>query len=432
MKIAISMSLVLVSALAFVNPAQVTRQTATPTKPVAAENWTLWGGPRRDFITSSTGIFNPASDKWISKPPKTVWQRPLGDGYSAIAVEDGTLYTAFRRDSNDVITALEANSGKTIWEFAYSAPFKNEYSEGVGPGPYAMPQVIADRVVTASGIGQIHSLNKATGTRVWSIDLYKNYGGDPLKFGYSSHALPYKDSLIIGAGGSTNGIMRVRQSDGGVVWSKHRLMNAHSSPLLINVDGQPQVVLLLAKEIVGVDPEGGDLFWRHPHSTEYGLAVSTPVWADDNMLFVSSAYNTGARVLKLSRAGNKTEVRELWYNPKVQAHFGSMIRRGGFVYLSSGQSVGLMSAVEIATGRVAWQVRDFTKAQLLFADGQLVILDEDGNLGVGAASPEKFQALAKWPMLSSVAWSPPTLVGNRLYLRDRKIIMALEFGTPHT
>jgi outer membrane protein assembly factor BamB len=431
MKIAIIGSLILVFTFAVSRPAQVRQKKGPAPKPTVAANWREWGGPQRDFLTTTTGLFKAGSEKWISNPPKKLWERPLGDGYSAIAVEDKVLYTAYRRDTYDVVTALDASSGKTIWEYAYSAPFKNEYSEGVGPGPYAMPQVIGDRVVTASGIGQIHSLNKADGKPVWSLDLYKDFGGKRLGFGYSSHALPYKDSLILLAGGRTHGVMKVRQSDGSVIWSKHRLESAHSSPLLINVDGQPQVAILLAQEIVGIDPEAGELLWRHPHPTEHGLAVSTPVWAEGNLLFLSTAYSGGARVLKLSRAGNKTEVRELWHNPRIQSHFGSVIRQGGFVYLSSGQSAALITAVELQTGRIAWQVRDFVKAQLLYADGRLVILDEDGNLGVGMASPERFQAQARWPILSAVAWSPPTLVGNRLYVRDRKVIMALEFGMPH-
>jgi outer membrane protein assembly factor BamB len=429
MRIALITSLILATSLSL--PAQVRQKKTTAPKPVVIADWREWGGPQRNFLTTSTGLFKAGNTAWMATPPKKVWERPLGDGYSAVAVEGAVLYTGYRNGGNDVFTALDANTGKTLWEYAYAAPFKNDYSEGVGPGPYAMPQIIGDRVVTASGIGQIHSLNKADGKPVWSLDLYKNYSGNRLGFGYSSHALPYKDALIIAAGGSTHGVLKVRQSDGGVIWSKHKLQNAHSSPLLINVDGQPQVALLLAQEIIGLDPESGDLLWRHPHATENGLAVSTPVWTEGNLLFLSTAYSGGARVLKLTRAGGKTTVQQLWHNPRIQSHFGSVIRQGGYVYLSSGQSAALITAVELQTGRIAWQARDFVKAQLLHADGRLVILDEDGNLGVGLASPERFQAQAKWPLLSSVAWSPPTLVGNRLYLRDRKVIMALEFGTPH-
>jgi outer membrane protein assembly factor BamB len=436
MRTAIPAVLILIVSLAVSRPAQVGQKgknapRPSAAKPVAEANWRVWGGPQRDFLTTSAGLFRAGSEKWMPNPPKKLWERSLGDGYSAIAVEGNVLYTAYRRAGNDVVIALDATSGKTLWEYSYPAAFKNDYSEGVGPGPYAMPQIIGDRVVSASGIGQIHSLNKTDGKPVWSIDLYNNYGGTRLGFGYSSHALPYKDSLIIAAGGGGRGVLKVRQSDGGVIWGKHRLENAHSSPLLLNVDGQPQVAILLAQEIVGIDPESGELLWRHPHATQHGLACSTPVWAEGNLLFLSTAYSGGARVLKLTRAGDKTQARELWHNPRIQSHFGSAIRQGGYVYLSSGESAGVLTAVELQTGRIAWQARDFVKAQLLYADGRLIILDEQGVLGVGLASPEKFQAQAKWPLLSSVAWSPPTLVGNRLYLRDRKIMMALEFGLPH-
>jgi hypothetical protein len=282
--------------------------------------------------------------------------------------------------------------------------------------------------VYATGIGQILSIDKKTGRPVWSWDLYGSVAGNQLDFGYSSHALPYKDSLIVIAGGRKSAALRLRQSDGTAVWQKLNLQNAYSSPLLIDVDGQPQVAILLADEIAGIDPETGALLWRHPHKTEHGIAVSTPVWAPGNLLFLSTAYGGGARVLKLTRSGNSTTVQELWHNPQVQSHFGSVIRQGGFVYLSSGQGAGLLTAVELQTGRIAWRVRDFVKAQLLGADGRLIVLDEDGNLGLGIATPDKFQAVAKWPILKSLAWTPPTLAGNRLYLRDRQVIMALDLS----
>jgi outer membrane protein assembly factor BamB len=397
--------------------------------PTAEESWRLWGGPQRDFVSPATGVFPNTGTKWLATPPKKLWERPLGDGYSGIAAEDGVLYTGYRKDANDVVIALEAATGKTIWEYSYAAPFKNAYSDGVNPGPYAMPQIVGDRIVTASGIGLVQSLDKKTGRPIWSWDLYKNASGNPLDFGYSSHALPYKDSLILVAGGRKSAVLRVRQKDGTAIWQRHRLQNAHSSPLLIDVDGQPQIAILLADEIVGIDPESGDLLWRHAHKTDNGLAISTPVWAPGNLLFLSTAYGGGARALKLTRSGNSTTVQELWQNSRLQVHFGSIVRQGGFAYMSSGQSVGILTGVELQTGRVTWQVRDFVKAQLLGADGKLIVLDEDGNLGLGVASPEKFQAVAKWPMLKAIAWTPPTLSGNRLYLRDRRNIMALDLTT---
>jgi glucose dehydrogenase len=222
-------------------PANQTPPTASRSGRSAPTNdWLLWGGPTHDFVTPATEL--PTA--WPAAGPRKLWSRTLGDGYSGIAVEGTTLYTGFRRGREDVFTALDAATGKTIWEFAYDNPFTNAYSEGVGPGPYAMPQVIGDRLVTASGTGKIHSLDKKTGKVIWSHDLYREFNGTRLDFGYSCHPLPYKDSLIYLVGGRGNAAMAFRQSDGAVLWKNLDFKNAHSSPVLIEVDGQQQVVAL--------------------------------------------------------------------------------------------------------------------------------------------------------------------------------------------
>jgi outer membrane protein assembly factor BamB len=402
------------------------RKAAAKTTPApAGEDWLTWGGKNRDFIVNASGL----ADSWPAAGPKKLWSRPLGDGYSPIAEEAGILYTAFRRGSKEVIAALDSSTGKTRWEYEYDNPFTNSYSEKVGPGPYAMPQVVGDRVITASATGKIHSLDKKTGRPKWSHDLYSEFGGTYMQFGYSCHALPYKNMLIYFAGGRGSGAVAFRQSDGGVVWKALEFTNAHSSPLLINVDGQPQVVALAANTVFGFSPDNGTLYWTHEHKTPYGLAVSTPVWAPGNLLFVASAYSTGARVLELHQSGGKTTVKELWYDPHVQLHFSTAIQRDGYVYLSSGYDGPVfMMAVELKTGKIQWRDRTFAKAQLLYADGKFILADQDGTLALCRATPQKFEILSKAPILESIAWTPPTLVGTHLYLRDRRTIQAFDLG----
>jgi outer membrane protein assembly factor BamB len=408
------------------NKSAAVKKAAAPAKaPAVAEDWLLWGGKNRDFIVHTTGL----ADSWPADGPKKIWSRPLGDGYSSIAEEGGVLYTTFRRGSRDVITALDAPTGKTIWEYEYENPFTNDYSEGVGPGPYAMPEVVGDRLVTASGTGKIHSLDKKTGKSKWSHDFYSEFHATHLGFGFSCHALPYKDTLIYQAGGNGDGVIAFRQTDGAVVWKALEFTNSHSSPLLINVDGQPQVVVLAAKTVFGFNPDNGALLWTHEHITNYGLAVSTPVWAPGNLLFVASAYGTGARTLHLSQSGGKTKVDQLWYDAHLELHIGTAIQRGGYVYISRGYNGPvLMTCIELKTGKVMWQQRGFAKAQLLWADGKLILADQDGTLALCRASPQKFEVLAKASVMQSIAWTPPTLVGTRLYLRDRKTIAAYELG----
>jgi outer membrane protein assembly factor BamB len=421
----------LVAATAGAQKPPVNAPEAPPSSP--PEGWPFWGGPRHDFTSTSTGLAN----EWPKAGPRRLWSRALGDGYSPIAEQDGVLYTAYRRGDKDVVIALEAETGNTLWEHEYAAPFRNAYSEAVGPGPYAMPQIVGDRVISASGSGQIHSLDKKTGRPVWSHDVYREFGGTRLEYGYSCHALPYKDTLIYLVGGKAplfgfgrgSAVVALRRADGAVAWKNLGFVNAHSSPLLIDVGGEPQVVALLADEVIGFSPEDGALRWRHPHRTDFGLAIATPLWADENRLFVSSAYGSGTRVLELSRNGVDTSVKQLWHEARLQLHFGSAIRVGEHVYFSSGhRGPAFVSAVELQTGRIAWQSREFAKAQLLLADGKLILLDEDGTLALAKATPERFQVLSRVSLLKRLAWTPPTLVGTHLFVRDRAEIMALELG----
>ena len=409
--------------------ASAQRGSREPERPSARPNvpndWLQWGGPQRDFISASTGL----ASSWPAAGPRKLWSRPLGDGYSAIAVEGNILYTTYRRANLDVVAALDARTGSNIWEFPYDAPFTNSYAEAVGPGPYSMPQVIGDRIITASGTGKIQSLDKKTGRPVWSRDLYSEFNGTRLEFGYSCHALPYKDTLILLCGGPGAAAIAFRQSDGGVVWKNLDSRNAHSSPVLINVDGQQQVVALFAFEVIGFSPDTGQLLWRHPHNTENGLAISTPVWAPGNLLFISSAYEGGSRVLELHHAGGKTTVKELWYNQRLKSHFGTVVRLGDYVYLSSGHDgPAFLTCVNFKTGEIAWQKRGFAKAQLLLADGKLILLDQDGTLALIEATPADLRILSQVSLLKHLSWTPPTLVGTTLYLRDRHELMALDLA----
>jgi outer membrane protein assembly factor BamB len=390
-----------------------------------AEDWTTWGGKNRDFIVNTAGL----ADSWPAAGPKKLWTRPLGDGYSSIAVENGILYTAFRRSGAEVVTAIDAAIGKTLWESGYQIKFTNSFREKVGPGPYAMPQIIGDRVVTASAVGTVHSLDKKTGRIMWTRDLYHEFDGTPLEFGYACHALPYKDTLIFLSGGDGDGAVALRQSDGATVWKSLKFANGYSSPILINVDGETQAVGLGGKSVFGFDPENGRLLWSHPHETQYNLNISTPVWGPGNLLFVASAYGVGGRVIELHQSGGTTSVKELWYDPHLELHWGTAIQRDGWLYFVSGYNgPALLNAVEMKTGKIAWRQRGFAKAELLFADGKFILADEDGTLALLRMSPEKPDVLAKAQILESIAWSVPTLVGTHLYLRDRKNLVALDLG----
>ena len=87
-----------------------------------------------------------------------------------------------------------------------------------------------------------------------------------------------------------------------------------------------------------------------------------------------------------------------------------------------------MAAINIKTGEIAWRKRGFAKANCVYADGKLIILDEDGMLYLTTASPEDLTVHSQVELLDKVAWTAPTIVGKRLYVRDKSKIVALDLG----
>src|SRR4030095_4642512 len=166
----------------------------------------------------------------------------------------------------------------------------------------------------------------------------------------------------------------------------------------------------MGKEIAGMDPNNGELFWSYPHATEWGLNISTPVWGSDNLLFLSSAYNGGSRVLKLSRKDGKTAVEELWFHRRLRVHHSTAIRIGDFVYASSGDfGPAFLCGVNIKTGEIVFQDRSFPKSNFIYADGKLIILDEDGNLSLATVSPTGLKVVSKVSVMQTRQRNAATL-----------------------
>jgi len=385
--------------------------------------WPQWGGPHRDFHCDAKGLANT----WPEKGPRQLWSRELGEGHSSIVADGDALYTMLSQGEQEVVVALDPASGKTIWEYRYDASTKGMDYEP-GKGPHSTPLLVGDLVYTTGAIGKLLALDKHTGKPVWSHDLWKELHGRKLIWGYSCSPIAYQDTIIVTVGGSGQALMAFKQKDGAVAWKSQNSAPSYASPLLIQVEGQDQLVCFMSKEVMGVDPHNGNSLWRHPHAADYGITISTPVWSDGKLLFISSAYNGGSRLLQLSRQDGKTTVTELWFNRKVQVHWGDVLRIGGYFYCSNGHNGPVYySAVDVKTGKVAWQERS-PKCSALWADGKLIMLDQEGTLSLASVSAEGLKVHSKAKLLKAIAWTAPTLVGKTLYIRDRKTIMALDVG----
>jgi outer membrane protein assembly factor BamB len=411
--------------------------TAIAVAPVTTQgqttpSWTQWGGAGRNFMSDSKGL----ASSWPASGPRQLWSRILGEGHSAVLVENGRLYTMYRQitrqpsvSHEEVVAALDATSGKTIWEFKYPAP-PNGIQFDQGFGPHSTPLIVGNRLFAASSRSELFALDKTTGKRIWSHDFVKEFNAPLTGRGYSGSPLLYNNTIIMTMGGPNQAVAAFDPASGKLLWKNGYFVWAPASPILIDVDKQPQLVVFGGDVVTGMDPANGRELWRHPHKTDWGLNISTPVWvADQHLLLVSSAYGVGTRALEMRQSGGKTTVTEKWHSQRMRIHIGTIIRLGEHAYASSGDfGPAFISAIDLKNGNVTWQDRSFARAQLLYADGKVIVLDEDGMLGLATVSPQGLKVLAKATVLKHLAWTPPTLVGTTLYVRDRQTIAAFDLS----
>ena len=386
-----------------------------------SQGWKQFGGPRRNFTVDVKGL----ASSWPTTGPRQLWKRELGEGFSAIAVDGGRLYTMYQRGEQEVVIAMNATDGSTVWEQAYTAPITVDMSRA--PGPRATPLIVGETVFTTGATGKLHALSAKDGEVLWTHDLHVTLKGHVQDEYYAASPLAYGETIIVPVGGAGRSVMAFNQKTGSIVWQAHDFKISYASPILIDVDGQPQAVLVMESEVIGIDPSNGKLLWSHPHANRTKTNVSTPLWSEGNLLFVSSAYDSVGRMLQLSRNGDATTVKELWTSRDLRVHVANPVRIGDTIYGSSGDfGPAFFNALDVKTGAVKWQQRDVVKASILYTDGKFVMLNEDGELLLASPGAAGLIVHSRAPLLAKTAWTPPSMDRSILYARDRKHVIALD------
>ena len=214
------------------------------------ENWPQWGGPNRNFTVETSGL----ADAWPEDGPPKLWHRELGDGYSSIVYDDGVLYTMYRKErasDYEYTIALDAATGKTLWEYKNRAPQTGpDDSEWGGRGPNSTPLVVGNRLYTVGSYVVMHCFNKRTGEVLWKHDLVAEFGAvmSP-SMGFCSSPIAYGKTVCVPIGcpplrlfGGGRSLVAFDQATGKVAWKSLSFQRSESSPVLIKVFGQDQLV----------------------------------------------------------------------------------------------------------------------------------------------------------------------------------------------
>ncbi len=190
------------------NAAQLEKLKSAPLEsarePVTAGDWPQWRGPRRDGISDETGLLTD----WKSTPPQLVWKRPLGGGYSSIAVSGGRLYTMDKKENEERVLCLDAATGKEIWVHQYPA---NYGGLSYGGGPRATPTVNDGRVYTVGAAGMMLCLDEkpsdGTPRVLWQHDLMSEFGAHRPNWGVACSPLIDGELVCVQPGGEKGSVV---------------------------------------------------------------------------------------------------------------------------------------------------------------------------------------------------------------------------------
>lgn len=379
------------------------------------DDWPQWRGPRRDGISTETGLLQ----RWPAGGPPLAWRvSGAGEGYSSFAVSDGRLYTLGARQNTEYVMAFDAATGKKLWEVANGRRFSNDR----GDGPRATPTIDGGRVYAFGSSGDLSVLDAATGTVVWTRNLLQAFGGSNITWGLSESPLVLEDRVLVMPGGRNAAVVALRKTDGSVIWQSQSDRPGYSSAVVHTIGNVRQAIVFTGSRALGLDVNDGRMLWQYARVANNVANIATPI-VRGNQVFLSSDYGTGAALLSLTAAGKGITASEVYFTREMRNHHASSILIGDHLY---GFSSAILTAMRFDTGAVAWRDRSVGKGSMTFADGRLYLFSENGVVGLAEANPAKYVEHGRFELSTGnlPTWTHPVVSGGTLFLRDQDTLYA--------
>jgi outer membrane protein assembly factor BamB len=405
---------------------------AVASLPLLAADWPQWRGPDRTDISKETGLLK----SWPDKGPKLLWTySDAGTGYSGPAIIGERLYTMGADSDNDLVYALDTNTGKRVW----STKIARRITLNRGDGPRGSPTVDGDRLYAIGSQGELICVDRTKGKKLWSVNLVKDLGGAVPHWGYTESPLVDGDKVICTPGGRKGAVAALDKTSGAEIWRSKDFTEsaAYSSLVAATVGGVRQYVQMTTGSVVGVAADSGRVLWRYPRAAK--ITVPTPIVSGD-FVYTTSGYGVGCDLIKLGRDGDAfkfTEVYSNKTNKNMVNHHGGVILVGDYLYGYS-ESKGWVCQ-ELKTGKLAWNEKKLGKGSVTFADGRLYCYSEgDGTVVLIEASPQGWKGHGRFTIpkktkkrpSGSAIWTHPVVSNGRLYLRDHEFIFCYDVKAP--
>lgn len=355
---------------------------------------------------------------WAAHPPREVWRRGVGPGWSGIVVAGRRAVTQEQHGAQEWVTCYDAATGAPLWRFADAARFSEPLG---GEGPRATPAIdeAGQRVFACGATGRLHCLDLSSGRPIWSRDILAETGADNLTYGKSSSPLLHDGRVIVTGGAGGPALLAYAQGDGRPLWRSGDESSSYSTPALRRLAGRDQIVSVNAGSVTGHDPATGQRLWGHPWPGDYPRA-GQPAPAGTNRLLVTASYGQKSRLLEINADGDGLACRALWVSSVPRTKFSSATVRGDRAWALD---EGTLVAVDLRNGERLWRRGHHGYGQHLQLGELLLIQAETGKVELIRPKEDGPESLGSLAALTSKTWNPPCLAGRWLLVRnDREMV----------
>lgn len=386
-----------------------------------AGDWPEFRGPTGQGHAEATGLpvtWGPNQNvTWKVAVPGQGWSSPVVVGervYLTSAVPKGT-------GRELTVLCLDATSGAPVWQEAVFQQADQDAPKIHQKNSHASPTLVhADgRLYAHFGHMGTACLEAASGKVVWQTQAHAyapvhGNGGSPVLV---------DGRLVFSADGASEPtVIALDAATGSLSWKTPRVAAAKRkfsfcTPLVIEVNGERQIIAPGSGVAQALDPATGQERWRVTYDQGYSV-VPRPVFAD-GLLYLCTGYDKPGLLavrVEAGLSGDVTATHVAWRHDKFVPHNPSAVVANGELYLLADN--GVLSCLDARTGRVHYQERCTgpASASILHAEGRLYLLDERG-LGVVVKAGTAFEVLAK-NALDERCLASYAVVGSDLLLRS--------------
>lgn len=420
--------------------------------PSEAADWPRFRGP------DGAGVANDSADlPTVWSPGKNrVWKTRLpGPGASSPIIVDGkvfvTCYSGYGLDlknPGDIenlvrhLICIDLETGGKLWQRDVKVSLPEDPYEGTGVSShgYASHTPVSDgkRVFAFFGKSGVHAFD-LNGNKLWQAEVGKE--SDPPRWGSASSPIVCRNTVIVTASAESQAIIGLGRKTGEELWRQEAkgLDGMWGTPTLVTVDeNRTDVVMLVAKELWGLDPDSGKLRW-YAEATESQQAY-TSVIPDGKRVFAFTGRGGGSLALDVGGFGNVTKSNTVWKGSET-SRFASPVRHGEKIYVVVD---GVLKVVDATTGRRVQQLRlkgvsqsggrwgPLNYASPVIVGDRLFYLNGNGQMFVLALDEEVRQiAVNKVTHDKETFWGSPAVSDGRMVLRSSQNLYCIADPSKH-